>query len=239
MTMIKKPSIIIFGATGAIGTALSYWFGENGWQVTAVSRSANREVSQKYGELVFWDPFETPIAEALLGGCPFDAAVWAQGANCNDNIFSFERETHEDMYRANITYVIATLHELLDHKLLASPSRLCVISSIWQNIARQNKLSYCVTKAALQGLIQSLMIDLGSVGHLINAVLPGVLDTPMTRNNLLPAQLQKVEQMTPLGTLPSLDDVCNLVGFLCSKENTGITGQFITADRGFSYARIL
>jgi Dehydrogenases with different specificities (related to short-chain alcohol dehydrogenases) len=66
-----------------------------------------------------------------------------------------------------------------------------VISSIWQNIARQNKLSYCVTKAALQGLIQSLMIDLGSAGHLVNAVLPGVLDTQMTRNNLLAEQLQK------------------------------------------------
>lgn len=239
MSMTKKPSIIIFGATGSIGTALSCWFGENGWQVTAVSRSANRGVTQKYGELVAWEPFETPIAEALLGGCLFDAAVWAQGSNCNDNIFSFERKTHEDMYRANVTYVMATLHELLVHKLLTSPSRLCVVSSIWQNIARQNKLSYCVTKAALQGLIQSLMIDLGPEGYLVNAVLPGVLDTPMTRNNLSPAQLQKVELMTPLGTLPSLDDVCNLVGFLCSKENTGITGQFITADRGFSYARTL
>jgi 3-oxoacyl-[acyl-carrier protein] reductase len=73
----------------------------------------------------------------------------------------------------------------------------------------------------------------------VNAVLPGALDTPMTRANLNADQIGRLEQMSPLGTLPSLDDVCNLVGFLCSEANTGITGQFVAADRGFSHARII
>ena len=114
-----------------------------------------------------------------------------------------------------------------------------MISSIWQNLARQNKLSYCITKSALQGLVQSLTIDLGQFGYLINAVLPGALDTPMTRLNLDKKQLHKLEEMTPLGSLSTLADVCNLVGFLCSQNNTSITGQFIAVDGGFSYARII
>jgi enoyl-[acyl-carrier-protein] reductase (NADH) len=61
----------------------------------------------------------------------------------------------------------------------------------------------------------------------------------MTRANLSSEQIERLEQMSPLGTLPSLDDVCNLVGFLCSEANTGITGQFVAADRGFSRARII
>jgi NAD(P)-dependent dehydrogenase (short-subunit alcohol dehydrogenase family) len=132
-----------------------------------------------------------------------------------------------------------TLHALLSLDLLSKPARLCIISSIWQNIARQNKLSYTVSKSALQGLIQSLAIDLGTEGHLVNAVLPGALDTPMTRSNLNAEQIIRLESLTPIGKLPSLDDVTNMVGFLCSPDNTGITGQFIAADRGFSYARIL
>ena len=87
--------------------------------------------------------------------------------------------------------------------------------------------------------MQSLAIDLGKDGHLVNAVLPGALDTPMTRDNLSVEQVHRLEELTPLGKLPTLDDVCNMVGFLCSGGNTGITGQFIAADRGFSYARIL
>ena len=74
---------------------------------------------------------------------------------------------------------------------------------------------------------------------MINAVLPGALDTPMTRSNLNEYQLGQLQKMTPLGTLSTLDDVCNLVGFLCSKYNTGITGQFVAADGGFSHARII
>jgi hypothetical protein len=165
--------------------------------------------------------------------------VWAQGTNCSDDIETFDLAVHQEMYAANVTYILVSLQELLRHGLLAPGARLCVISSIWQNIARQRKLSYCVTKSALQGLVQSLAVDLGRLGYVINAVLPGALDTPMTRANLSADQIQALEEMTPLRHLPELDDVCNLVEFLCSAGNTGITGQFIAADRGFSNARIL
>jgi hypothetical protein len=170
---------------------------------------------------------------------PLNAAVWAQGANFSDDIDTFDVAAHQDMYAANVTYILVSLQALLQQNLLAPSARLCVISSIWQNLARQRKLSYCVTKSALQGLVQSLTVDLGERGHMVNAVLPGALDTPMTRANLNSGQIHRLEEMTPLGHLPELNDVCNLVSFLCSPENTGITGQFIAADRGFSYARVL
>lgn len=188
-----------------------------------------------------WDPLIRNMVDVppqLLGAC-FDSAVWAQGQNLNDSITSFDAVAHNDMYRANVVYIMSTLNALLSRELFSTSSRLCIISSIWQNIARQNKLSYTVSKAALQGLVQSLSIDLGKKGFLVNAVLPGVLDTPMTRANLAAEQITRVEEGSPAGRLPSLDDVSNLVGFLCSSNNTGITGQFIAADAGFSYARIV
>jgi NAD(P)-dependent dehydrogenase (short-subunit alcohol dehydrogenase family) len=159
--------------------------------------------------------------------------------NFNDEIGGFDSEKHLQMYEANVLFILRSLQVIMAGELLSQNARLCVISSIWQNIARQSKLSYCVTKSALQGLVQSLAIDLGRQGILINAVLPGALDTPMTRSNLNSAQLEKLESATPLQSLASLDDVTGLVYYLCSQNNTGITGQFISADRGFSYARIL
>ena len=73
----------------------------------------------------------------------------------------------------------------------------------------------------------------------VNAVLPGPLDTPMTHANLTAAQIASLRGATPLGSLPSLEDVCGLVGFLCSPDNSGVTGQFVAADRGFSHVRII
>lgn len=232
--MTAPQRVAVFGASGAIGGAISEWFLSRGDEVVAISRSGKGPASTGIRH-VRWDA-ESALPD--MGG-PLSAAVWAQGANCSDSIHTFDLDTHQAMYAANVTYVMTSLQALLARDEFVAGARLCIISSIWQNIARQNKLSYCVTKAALQGLVQSLAVDLGPLGHLVNAVLPGALDTPMTRANLSPEQIGRLESMTPLGALPALEDVTNLVGFLCSPSNTGITGQFVSADRGFSRARIL
>jgi 3-oxoacyl-[acyl-carrier protein] reductase len=232
--MTTRQKVAVFGASGAIGGALAAWFLARDHEVVAFNRSGAGSV-----EGVRWVAWDGSGAFPTLDESPFNAAVWAQGANCNDDIRSFDLDEHQALYAANVTYILTSLQAVLRQECLAPAARLCVISSIWQNIARQNKLSYCVTKSALQGLVQSLAIDLGASGYLVNAVLPGALDTPMTRANLSGEQIARLEGMTPLGALPTLDDVANLVGFLCSSSNTGITGQFVAADRGFSSARII
>jgi len=232
---------MIFGASGAIGCALCETFLAKSFQVTAISRHARQSnTSQIDVEWLAWDVLtDSDHPPASIANRSFDAVVWAQGANCNDDIYTFDIKAHEKLYAANVSYILVSLQTLLKYNLLAKTARLCIISSIWQNLARQHKLSYCITKSALQGLVQSLVIDLGRAGHLVNSVLPGALDTPMTRANLNGEQINRLEAATPLGHLPELSDVCHLVSFLCSQENTGITGQFIAADKGFSYARII
>lgn len=228
---------VVFGASGSIGQAICAHFRAQEYLVIGIGRAESVEHS-----IIKWDGGAKEFSDgmrSLLRGAKLDAAVWAQGMNFNDDIDTFDLSEHLKMYEANVTYILSTLRALTDFDLLQEDARLCVISSIWQNIARQKKLSYCITKSALQGLVQSLSIDLGKQGKLINAVLPGALDTVMTRANLSQEQISLLESITPLGSLPNLADVTSLVAYLCSPENTGITGQFIAADRGFSNARIL
>jgi 3-oxoacyl-[acyl-carrier protein] reductase len=233
-------SVAVFGATGAIGQAICEWHRTKDCEVVGICRKGDGVTgAPSENRWLAWEGGADVEAFYALEGCQLNAVVWAQGANCSDDIYSFNLKTHELMYSANVTYILLSLQALLKQNLLAPSARLCIVSSIWQNIAKQNKLSYCVTKSALKGLVQSLLVDLGSAGHMVNAVLPGPLDTPMTRANLSTEQLHRLEETTPLHSLASMEDVCNLVGFLCSKENVGITGQFIAADRGFSYARII
>ena len=238
---MSKQTVIIFGASGAIGQALCKSFLDKDYSVTAICRTGVTPSESLSGAVWLpWDPSSSVgVFPISTNSQQFNAVVWAQGANCSDDIYTFDLKLHEFLYAVNVTYILVALQVLLQQNLLATSARLCIISSIWQNLARQNKLSYCTTKSALQGLVQSLVVDLGRSGYLVNAVLPGALDTPMTRANLSKEQINRLIGMTPMGSLPSLNDVCQLVGFLCSQENTGITGQFVTADRGFSYARII
>jgi NAD(P)-dependent dehydrogenase (short-subunit alcohol dehydrogenase family) len=229
--------ILLFGANGSIGSALHAKFAEKSWQVVSVSRDTANGQDQ-----LCWNPLlETgaEVLEQLIAHGPFDAVCWAQGKNCNDSIYAFDVEQHREVYEANVVYILASLDVLLKEGVLRKPARLCVISSIWQEISRQNKLSYGVSKAALKGLVLSLANDLGADGHLINAVLPGALDTPMTRKNLSDAQVQAITSATQFGRLANLQDVTNAVHYLCSAENTGVTGQFIKIDLGFTDVRVI
>jgi NAD(P)-dependent dehydrogenase (short-subunit alcohol dehydrogenase family) len=223
--------LLLFGGTGAIGTAITEYAEERGWRVTTVSRS---------GPGLNYDPFDDASTfEPITERAPFTAACWAQGANTNDTVYDVDLDRHTEIYRANCLYVLATLRMLLGNHLMAKPSRFCVISSIWQNLARQTKLSYCMSKAALEGLVLSASTDMAAEGHLFNAVLPGALETPMTRRNLSGEQIARLTDATRFGRLPDLEDVASAVFYLCSAANTGITGQFIAADLGFSRVRIV
>ncbi len=231
--------LLLVGGRGSIGEAIRKKFTDQGWRVVTTTRRLAASDKQ-HGEQVQFDPLASPPD---TGGVerhgPYAAVCWSQGANLNDNVYTVDEAAHLELYRANCLFIVASLKFLLNRKLLAPQARFCVISSIWQNLARQNKLSYCMTKAALQGLVLSAAADLAADGYLINAILPGALDTPMTRQNLSAAQINRLTCATLFNRLPRLEDVTNLAYFLCSEGNTGITGQFIAADLGFSHVRIL
>ena len=220
---------IVFGGSGQIGLACCAALEQGGHEVLAVGRRAD-------GPVQAYDPLQD--AAAIPGDATFDIAVWAQGANLNDSIVDFDLEKHRALYEANVVYVAASLNALLTSGRLRDGARLVIVSSIWQRVARRNKLSYMVSKAALQGLVQSAALDLAERGMMVNAVLPGALDTPMTRANLTSEQIERLAAMTPFNRLPALDDVARLTAFLCSEQNS-ITGQFVSVDLGFENAKLV
>jgi NAD(P)-dependent dehydrogenase (short-subunit alcohol dehydrogenase family) len=221
---------LVFGGGGQIGAVCVERLRDSGFEVIATGRTASEG-------LAACDPLADKFA--LPGEGVFDAVVWAQGANVNDSILDFDAERHRAIYDANVLFVLESLHALLTSERLARGARLCVISSVWQRVARPNKLSYMVSKAALHGLVLSAATDLADRGILVNAVLPGAIDTPMTRQNLTAEQIGRIEGMTKFERLASLGDVAALVAFLCSSANTSITGQFVAVDLGFENARLV
>ena len=233
MTKFHKK-LLLFGGTGQIGLAVADKFSNENWQVCAVVRNPSPDIPMAFRWDVLLDAM-MPDKLSLAG--PFDAICWAQGANLNDSIYSFDQSNHLALYEINVLYILRALSMLLKNEMLIKPAKICIVSSIWQEISRQNKLSYAVSKSALKGLVLSLANDLAQDGHLVNAVLPGALDTPMTRKNLSEEQIKLIEQATKFKRLPDLSDVASTIYFLCSDENSGVTGQFLKIDLGFSDVR--
>jgi 3-oxoacyl-[acyl-carrier protein] reductase len=235
-----RPSILVFGGRGAIGSAVRTRFTAIDWTVTATSRVGAGTADADLSTWITCDPSSgTPGTAQLGAGMPYAAVCWAQGSNMSDSVLDVDSSKHLDLYRANCLFVLETLRILLDRDMLTQTARLVVVSSIWQRVARQNKLSYIMSKAALGGLVQSASVDLAERGILINAVLPSVLDTAMTAANLTPAQIDGIAGATGFGRLASVDAVVAAIEFLCSERNIGITGQSVAVDLGYSHARLV
>lgn len=234
----SRQRLLLFGASGQIGQAIKQEFAVKGWDILSITR--DQKIAEASPDNIYWDVLQDSqcgLPESLKMQKRFDAVCWAQGMNLSDDIYKFNVDTHRDLYESNVVYILSSLSELVKHGVLNDCARLTVISSIWQESTKPNKLSYSITKAALRGLVLSLAADMAADGYLINGVLPGVLDTPMTRENLTEAQMSSVKKATHFDRLPTLEDVARTVFFLSSKENTGLTGQFIKVDLGFSDVR--
>ena len=97
--------LLVFGATGAIGTAVCAAARERGWQVIGARRPASAGVagSAIAGEWLAYDPVADRTGAALAGQAPFDAVCWAQGVNASD---SFDPDRHLEIYRANCLSVV-------------------------------------------------------------------------------------------------------------------------------------
>lgn len=233
MTQHRKK-LLLFGGSGQIGRKVAAKFGDKDWDTCAVGRNINADNPA----VNVWNVLnDKTVPNFLKVQQPFDAICWAQGANLNDSIYSFDMANHQALYEANVLFILESLSQLLKYELLAKSAKLCIVSSIWQEISRQNKLSYAITKSALKGLVLSLANDLAEDGYLVNAVLPGALNTPMTRSNLSNEQIKLIERSTKFNRLATLGDVASTIYFLCSEENTGLTGQFLKVDLGFSDVR--
>jgi len=221
--------LLLFGAGGALGSAIgAHLLGQGFTLHTAGGSSLPGAASNR--PLSYDDPLEASSFSSLPS---LAAVVWAQGLNCSDTVASFESADLQRLLQGNVLFVASSLQALLAAGRLREGCRLVVVSSIWQLESRPGKFSYTISKAALQGLVKSCALDLGPLGIVINAVLPGVVDTPMTRAHLSPEQIAAITSQSALGRLPQPTDIAEAVGFLASPANRAITGQFLTVDAGF------
>jgi hypothetical protein len=143
------------------------------------------------------------------------------------------REPFTAMLEANLLYIADTLAELVRRDCVADGGSLVMLSSIWQELSRTAKSAYIVSKAAVGGLVRAAATDLGPRGVRVNAVLPGVIDTPMTRANLSAEQIAGVASSTPLGRLVTPIEVADVVIWLLGPGSRGVTGASIPVDGGW------
>ena len=228
------PKLLIFGGTGALGTAIAQKFSDEGYEVIFGVRTITDAKNQ------FQVPLTTAPVPEILKGELFDAVVFAQGANINDSVITSSLNDLNRLFEANVTFISENTKALISHNLIKHKGKIVILSSLWEQLTRQEKMAYTVTKAAVGGLVRSMAVDLGNAkGILVNGLLPGIVETPMSRGLLSAKQIENIEAQTPGHKLTVPTDVANATYLLGCEDNTAISGQSLFVDYGFSIARVI
>ena len=108
------------------------------------------------------------------------------------------------------------------------------LSSI-AGLVGQGTVHYSAAKAAVLGFTRSLARSVGHLNVRVNAICPGVIDTPMTQA-VPDAALQGIIKQTPLRRVGLPEDISNAALYLASDEASFVTGQWLSPNGGVAIA---
>ena len=100
-------------------------------------------------------------------------------------------------------------------------------------LGARNHAHYVASKAAVVGLTRAMAMELAASGVLVNAIAPGLIDTPLLQA-LTPERMAAQLALQPTGKAGRPEDIANAVSFLASPAMDFITGQTLMVDGGKS-----
>lgn len=133
----------------------------------------------------------------------------------------------------NVNGTFNVIHAFIP-ALKASKGTIVNIASIAAFAGQGGSLGYSPSKGAIKMLTQSFAAELAKDGVRVNALAPGVIETPMTsatRDN--PERLEKFMSRIPMGRVGQPDELVGPVVFLSSRMSGYVTGVTLPVDGGF------
>lgn len=214
---------LITGGSRGIGKATVKHFQSKGYQVLAPSRD----------ELNLLDASSINAYLAGLQDRTIDTVINNAGINDVNQLEDVGDEELARMLQVDLIAPIRLLRGLIPHLKRSAAGRIVNIGSIWAVVSKSGRSLYSAAKNGMHGITNTLAIELGADGILVNTVCPGFTLTELTRQNNTTDQIETIAAQIPLKRLAEPEEIAKLVYFLGSTENTYITGQKIIVDGGY------
>jgi 3-oxoacyl-[acyl-carrier protein] reductase len=149
---------------------------------------------------------------------------------------SLTDEDWQDTLDVDLTGVWRTFRAAIPTMTAAGYGRLlATTSTVGTFEAWEAHAHYSAAKAGIAGMVRTLAAELGPDGITVNAVAPGIIETPQTLdavNSLGPAGVAATAARLPVRRVGHPDDIANAFLFLGSDRSPFITGQVLVVDGG-------
>jgi len=222
--MNQKRKACVTGGSRGIGEAIARELRQRGFEVWAPDRA----------ELDLNDPISVARFIKAHPVAGVDVLDNNAGINILKALPELDSASWSQMQQVNLTAPLCLIQWAAPFMRGQKWGRILNISSIFSLVAKEKRAAYSMTKAAINSLTRTTAVEFGPDGILANSLCPGYVNTEMTAKNNSPADLEKIMGSIPLRRLATPDELARVAGFLCSEENSYLTGQTVVADGGFT-----
>ena len=236
---------LVIGAGSGIGQAAALGLAAHGATVVCADsrRGAAEETSAKIGEKA--TTYETDITktydvERMFASCleqhrRLDIVVTTPGANVRKPITAYRDEEFDMVIELNLKGTFRVLREAGRIMSEQGSGSIIAFSSIRSLVVEPGQGVYAATKAGIVQMVRALAAEVGSKGVRVNAIAPGVVETPLTRpikdnEGWYSAYAAK----GVFGRWASADEMAGPVVFLASDASSYITGSVLFVDGGWT-----
>jgi NAD(P)-dependent dehydrogenase (short-subunit alcohol dehydrogenase family) len=246
MTSTNNPIALITGARGGIGRALAEQLSASGARIVAVGRDAASLANVPAALHIAADTTTPEGALAAIQQCTAQLGAPTMLAHCVGStliapLHRTKAEQVRDVLRINLDsalYVLSAWVDCLREQKLKGSA--VFVSSVVARIGVANHEAIAAAKGGVEALVRSAAASYAPLGLRVNAVAPGMTETPMTANMLkVPAMREGAEKQYPLGGVQTAEQVAQTIAWLLSDASSRVTGQVIAVDGGFTTIRPL
>jgi NAD(P)-dependent dehydrogenase (short-subunit alcohol dehydrogenase family) len=252
MALLKDHIAVVTGSASGIGRAIAAGYAREGARVVLLdvneqaAAEAAKEIRDGGGKATSFGLDVTKREACAAVAKEIADKVGQVSILCNNaginrrNAFTSDPaavlKDWQDIMAINLDGVFNVTHALLE-PLMASKGRIVNIGSIqsFVHVRTPNSPAYTTSKHGVLGFTKALAAELGKHGVRVNAIGPGLIETPLNvqvrANN--PELIKIFMDHTPLGRAGKPEDIVGPAIFLASDMSAYVTGSIVMADGGY------
>lgn len=238
-----SPNVIIFGATGGIGSALARQLGPLGYALTLASRGGARldalaaELQAKACSVQATDSasVESCVAQAFEQHGRLDGVVNCVGSLLLKPAHTTTDEEWASVLAANLNSSFFILRPAASRMMRSGGGSIVLLASAAAQRGMINHEAVAAAKAGVVGLAQSAAATYARFNIRVNCVAPGLIRTPLTESlTRHEASLKASVALHPLGRIGEPEEVASAIRWFLDPQQSWVTGQVLAVDGGLS-----
>ncbi|WP_198377114.1 3-oxoacyl-ACP reductase FabG [Neoroseomonas rubea] len=230
---------LVTGGASPIGAAISRALAREGCAVIVHAHSSApaaealaNEIGGTHTVFDIADHDATRTAcEALLEAGPIQVLVHNAGAHDDVPMAAMTEAQWRRVIAVSLDGFFHVARPLLLPMMGTRHGRIVAMSSVSAIMGNRGQANYAAAKAGLIGAVRALSLECAPRGVTVNAVAPGLIDSPAISAAVPP---ERVKEMVPARRLGRVEEVADLVAFLCSERAGYITGQTVSINGGMA-----